>query len=169
MTTTNLANLVEQFTRIAPALLLTIAALTFFGVATFHTNFYTDVFLSRFGYVGSLSFAIFLAVVHELTRFALLVSSVRDFTSKRLGAGWLGLLGSLALVAYDIKISSSVAALWANESFDAGIYSSTIIFLIMLGLLLEVRLVLTYSRLNGSKASQNGATAKKSDGALSLV
>jgi len=71
------------------------------------------------------------------------VSSVRDFADAKRGAGWLGLLGSVALVAYDIKISSSVATLWANEAFDASVYSSTIVFLILLGLLLEVRLVLT--------------------------
>lgn len=143
MTTANLTNLTDQFTRFAPALLLGIAGLTFLGVGIFHANFYTSVFLSRFGEVGSLAFAIFLAIVHELTRFALVVSSVRDFSDGRTGSGWLGLLGSVALVAYDIKMSGSVSMLWANDSFDAGIYSGTIIFLILLGLLLEVRLVLT--------------------------
>ncbi len=49
----------------------------------------------------------------------------------------------VALVAYDIKMSTSVALIWANDTFDAGIYSGTIVFLILLGLLLEVRLVLT--------------------------
>lgn len=143
MTNANLANIVEQFTKIAPSLLLGIAALTFVGVSIFHTNFYTAVFLSRFGGVGALCFAIFLALIHEFTRFALLVSSIRDFTDNKRANGWLGLIGSLALVAYDIKISSYVANLWANESFDAAIYSSTIVFLILLGLLLEIRLVLT--------------------------
>lgn len=146
MTNANLSNIVNQFTKIAPTLLLGIAGLTFIGVSIFHTNFYTAVFLSRFGSVGSLSFAIFLALVHELTRFALLVSSIRDFTDNKAANGWLGLIGSLALVAYDIKISNSVALLWANESFDASIYSSTIIFLILLGLLLEIRLILTVKK-----------------------
>jgi len=148
MTNANLANLVEAFTKIAPALLLTIAGLTFIGVGIFHTNFYTAVFLSRFGDVGSLAFAVFLALIHELTRFALVISSVRDFTDKKSGAGWVGLIGSIALVAYDIKISGSVAQLWANDAFGAAIYSSTIVFLILLGLLLEVRLVLTMVRRN---------------------
>ena len=143
MTTTNLVNLVNQFTRIAPSLLLGIAALTFLGVGIFHTNFYTAVFVSRFGEVGALCFAIFLAIIHEFTRFALLVASIRDFSDDKAANGWLGLLGSVALVAYDIKISSYVADLWANDSFSPGVYSSTIIFLILLGLLLEVRLVLT--------------------------
>lgn len=166
MTNANLANLVEQFTRIAPALLLTIAALTFVGVGIFHTNFYSAVFLIRFGSVGALCFAIFLAIIHELTRFALVVSSVRDFGEKKTGAGWLGLLGSIALVAYDIKISGSVAQLWANDSFDAAIYSSTIVFLILLGLLLEVRLVLTMVKKSSSAAPKAAQTAKKQNGQL---
>ena len=143
MTSTKVLDLTNQFTVYAPALLLGIAGLTFLGVGIFQANFYSSVFLTRFGEVGSLMFAIFLALVHELTRFALVVSSVRDFSDKKAGSGWLGLLGSLALVAYDIKISSSVALVWVNDSFDANVYSSTIIFLILLGLLLEVRLVLT--------------------------
>ena len=73
----------------------------------------------------------------------MVVSSVGDCSFGRSGSGWLGLLGSVALVAYDIKMSTSVALIWANDTFDAGIYSGTIVFLILLGLLLEVRLVLT--------------------------
>lgn len=153
MTNANLSNLVNEFTKVAPTLLLCIAALTFIGVAIFHTDFYTDVFTSRFGGTGALCFGIFLALIHELTRFALLVSSIRDFTDKKKANGWLGLIGSIALVAYDIKISSSVAELWANDSFDAAIYSSTIVFLILLGLLLEIRLVLTMSKTTSSVAT----------------
>jgi hypothetical protein len=146
MTNANLQNSMEQFTKVVPILLLAIAGLTFIGVGIFHTNFYSEVFSSRFGATGGLAFGIFLAVVHEVTRFALLVASVRDFTDNKRGNGWLGLVGSLALVAYDIKISNNIAALWAKTGFDATIYASTIVFLILLGLLLEIRLILTVSK-----------------------
>ena len=85
--------------------------------------------------------AVLIAVITEFVRFALLLSSIRDFSDKKPFNGWLGLLGSLALVFHEISVSRSMAAMWSTD--NSGAYSTLFIFLILLGLGLEIRLILT--------------------------
>lgn len=137
----------------APFLLLFLAVGTFVGVGIFQTDYYRHIFAPRFASNAGVM-AVFVAVLHQAIRFGLLVASMRDFSDNRAWNGWLGLIGSLALVVYDVKVAGWLAQVWATGGIaEAATYKSTVVFLILLGLLLEYRLILT---VDGTKFGKPG-------------
>ena len=129
----------------APFVLTVLAFGTFLGVGIFFVDYYQQVLSFRFG-SNAVAFAIFLAVIHEAVRFALLVSSLRDFGDKKPLNAWLGLVGSIGLVWHDIAVSKSLSAMYATQGADSNTFAGLLSFLILLGLLLEIRLILTIEK-----------------------
>ena len=129
----------------SPFILTVLAFATFLGVGIFFVDYYQTVLEFRFG-GASLAFGIFLAIIHEAVRFALLVSSIRDFGENHKANAWLGLVGSIALVWHDISVAGDLSAMYANAGGSGGTFSGLLTFLILLGLLLEIRLILTIER-----------------------
>lgn len=136
-----------QISAAAPFALTLLAFATFLSVGIFFVDYYSAVLAFRFG-AGAFYFAIFLALIQELTRFALLVSSVRDFGEKRSLNAWLGFIGSIALVYHDVKTANSIAAMYAAQqgAETSATFSGLLIFLVLVGLLLELRLILTIEK-----------------------
>lgn len=127
----------------APFALLLMAAGTFLIVGTFWQDYYSHIFSPRFP-AGAAVMAFFVALIKEGVRLALLISSIRDFSDNRKGNGWIGLIASVALVWYEVKTSTAIAELWAaGGAASVDTYRYLIIFLVALGLVLELRLILT--------------------------
>ena len=143
------AKIMVEISKAAPLLLLigAIASFTSFGI--FAVDYYEQLF-SKFS-THSRTMAIVIASITELVRFALLVSSIRDFSDSKRFNGWFGLIGSVALVFHDINVARSIAQMW--DVANPLPYSSTFIFLILLGLGLEIRLILTTGKTQ--KSSEN--------------
>lgn len=133
------SKIMGQISKAAPLLLLFCALSSFFAFGIFAVDYYEKLF-SKFGsYARPLGVVI--ASITELVRFALLVSSIRDFSDSKKFNGWIGLLGSLALVLHDVSVARSIANFW--DAANPTPYTSIFIFLILLGLGLEIRLILT--------------------------
>jgi hypothetical protein len=142
------AYITGEITKGAPLALLVCAVLTFAAVGIFVFDYYQSLFLPRFGSSGAAAMAGLIAGVQELVRFSLLVASIRDFSENRRGNGWLGLLGSVALVGHDLHTAGEVARLWNIETSNQ--YANILTYLVLVGLLLEIRLILTSSGNRGS-------------------
>lgn len=151
----------DFFKSAAPILLLISAIASFAAIGIFQVDYYDKLFAKNFPN-HSITMAVLIAVITELVRFALLVSSIRDFSDSKPFNGWLGLLGSLALVVHEISVSRSMAALWSTDNSTA--YSTVFIFLILLGLGLEIRLILTVD-LKAKKQVRTANKNGKSNGA----
>ena len=132
-------SIMREIAKAAPVILLLAALASFFTVGIFCVDYYEQLF-ERFGSY-SRPMAILIASIQELVRFGLLVSSIRDFSHKKRFSGWLGLLGSVGLVWHDINVAYSIAESWSIENPLP--YATVIIFLILIGLGLEIRLILT--------------------------
>lgn len=138
------SNVMREISKAAPLLLLICALGSFICFGFFSVNYYAKLF-EPVG-VHSRTMAITMAVITELVRFALLVASIRDFSDKKRFNGWLGLLGSVALVFHDVNVARSIAAMF--DAANPTPYSTAFIFLILLGFGLEIRLILTMSNPN---------------------
>lgn len=163
----DVSRIMQRVSDYAPTALLIMAVGTFMIVGTFRTDYYHHIFDTRFPDWGAWAMAIFAATIEEGVRLALLVSSIRDFSDNRKGNGWLGLIGSVGLVVYEVGTAQHVAGLWADGGQAAqSIYHHFIVFMIVLGLLLELRLILTTNGTSLGKptpgrnrATSNGAHA----------
>lgn len=147
-----------EISKAAPLALLVFAFLSFLAIGVFAVDYYEFLFESRFGRMAK-PMAILIAVIQEAVRFGLLITSIRDFADKKKFNGWLGLVGSIGLVLHDISLSNSIAKLWSPDNPLP--YSSLFMFLILIGLLLEFRLILTVGKSSNNQAvnfSKNGAT-----------
>lgn len=133
-------NVMEFFKDAAPVLLLISAIISFLAIGIFQVDYYQKLLAQNFP-THCRSMAVMIATITEFVRFALLLSSIRDFSDKKPFNGWIGLLGSLALVFHEISVSRSMATMWSADNPTA--YSTLFIFLILLGLGLEIRLILT--------------------------
>lgn len=131
-----------RISEFAPFGLMLFALLSFVAVGIFWVDYYDTLLITRFT-VNSYSMAILIAVIQEAVRFGLLVASMRDFTDSKPYNGWLGLIGSIGLVWHDVKVCNEVASVWNPNNPSP--YSGLIMFLIIVGLILEVRLILTMS------------------------
>lgn len=149
---TNVNYFMNELSKLAPFALIGCAILSFTAVGFFCVDYYESLFLKRLP-DSAFILAVLVALIQELVRFALLIASIRDFSDKKPFNGWLGLFGSLALVGHDISIAKDVALLWSANA--PKVYSSIFIFLILIGLLLEIRLVLTVK--NGSLGKPTAA------------
>lgn len=142
MTKLSASYLMEQISRYAPLGLLFFAFLSFLAFGIFSVDYYQTLFEPRFK--GSAVFmAILIATIQEAVRFGLLVTSIKDFRDKKISNGMLGLIGSICLVFHDISICNRIAEMWA---VDSGPYANLFTFLILIGLLLEFRLILTVGK-----------------------
>jgi len=129
-----------EISKAAPLALLVFAFLSFFAIGVFAIDYYESLFTSRFGRMAR-PMAILIAIIQEAVRFGLLITSIRDFADNKKFNGWLGLVGSVCLVVHDISLCNNIAKMW--DSSNPIPYSSLFLFLIMTGLLLEFRLILT--------------------------
>lgn len=153
-------NLVGEAAKRAPFALMLMAVGSFLIVGILWTDYYTHIFSVRFDRWAAVSLGVFAALIKEGVRLSLLISSIRDFSDNRRGNGWLGLIGSIALVWYEIATTKEVAGLWAGDAASADTYRGFIIFMVLLGLVLEFRLVLTMPKVtkgNFTQNSRNGA------------
>ena len=149
-----------EISKAAPLALLVFAFLSFFAIGVFAIDYYQTLFEPRFGRTAKVM-AILIAVIQESVRFGLLITSLRDFADKKKFNGWLGLIGSIGLVIHDISLSNSIAKMW--DADNPLPYSSLFMFLILIGLLLEFRLILTVTKSKEKTTvnfSNNGATKK---------
>lgn len=143
VTSFDASRIMREISKVAPFALLTCALLSFIAVGIFSVDYYQELFLKRF--TESARFmAIMVAVIQEAVRFGLLIASIRDFADRKPLNGWLGLIGSIALVIHDVSIAKSLALIW--DPLNPVPYSSILVFLILIGLLLEVRLILTVGK-----------------------
>ncbi|HBH48270.1 MAG TPA: hypothetical protein DDX98_06505 [Bacteroidales bacterium] len=157
---TNVGNLntdrmMEQFSKVVPFLLMIFALLSFIAVGIFSVDYYSELLESRFK-ASSYPMAILIAGIQELVRLGLLIASVRDFSDTKPLNGWLGLIASVALVWHDVKVAEKISLMW-NQS-EPGQYFSLFVFLILVGLVLEIRLILTVP---GAASSKESITPKK--------
>jgi hypothetical protein len=145
--------------------LLILATASFFSLTIFKTDYYLQLFDSRWGTKAhwlAWLMAIGVSVITEAIRLGLLVASARDFSLRNFIGGWLGLVGSIALTFYDWQIADTVARIWQVDSVSV---SNIFRFLVVVGLLIELRLILMlFAGLEGkpgkakreSKVHQNG-------------
>lgn len=169
LTKIDVSRIMHKVSEYAPFALLLMAVGTFATVGIFRADYYHHIFAVRFPDWSSWSMAVFAAIIEEGVRLSLLVSSIRDFSDNRKGNGWLGLIGSVALVAYEVKTAQAVAGLWAiNGAADLSIYNGFLVFMILLGFLLELRLILTTKGASMGKpqARQNGQASRTTAGQL---
>lgn len=153
------SKMMHEISKAAPLLLLLGAIASFISFGIFAVDYYENLF-SKFG-THARTIGVVIASITELVRFALLVSSIRDFSDSKRFNGWLGLMGSIALVFHDINVARSIASAW--DAVNPAPYSTTFIFLILLGLGLEIRLILTTSKTSLKKPNpESVSTVKKS-------
>ena len=141
--------LTGELSKAAPILLILCALCSFFFVGFFSVHYYEKIFSSIGSYARTM--AVVIAVITELVRFALLLASVRDFADKKPFNGWLGLFGSVALVFHEIDVARSIAEMLNPENVLA--LSGILIFAVLVGFGLEVRLVMTMGKTQ--KSSEN--------------
>lgn len=161
------AKIMHEISKFAPFALLICALFSFVAVSIFTVDYYEHLFQKRFT-ENARFMAIVVAVIQEAVRFGLLVTSIKDFSDKKPANGWIGLAGSIVLVVHDISIAKDISHLWSPENPTP--YSGILIFLILIGLLLEIRLILTLSGSSREKNviekksfSQNGKSVETAD------
>lgn len=157
-------NLVAEAAKRAPFALMLMAVGSFFIVGILWTDYYTHIFGARFDHWAAVSLGVFAALIKEGVRLSLLISSIRDFSDNRKGNGWLGLIGSIALVWYEIATTKQVATLWAGDAGTVDTYRGFIIFMVLLGLILEFRLVLTMPRTSKEALAKVNFTKSRANG-----
>jgi hypothetical protein len=122
--------------------MLIIGTATFLSLTIFKTDYYLDLFDSRWGSTAhwlAWVMAVGVSSITEALRLGLLVASARDFSLKNVIGGWLGLIGSVALTFYDWQISDTVAQIWEARHLSI---TNMFRFLVLAGLLIELRLIL---------------------------
>ena len=125
--------------------------LSFIILGVFATDYYADLNARRFGYFGGLVIAVCISLIIEGGRFAFLLASVRDFSIGQKKNGWLGLIASLLLVIHDLTVSWKIAHLWSEKNqLD---YFNLLLFLVLFGLAVEIRLVIAFSSKSSTLAS----------------
>lgn len=158
----DVARIMQKISEAAPFMLLVMAFGTFLAVGIFWADYFKAILTARFTSSAG-AMAIFLAIIHEAVRFGLLVASIRDFSDHKSFNGWLGLVASIGLVAHDVTVAGDVANLWANDLATAGTYKMMFIFLIVLGLVLELRLILTVEKASMGKPEGRKETNRKAE------
>ncbi|MCB0643723.1 MAG: hypothetical protein KDC44_18880 [Phaeodactylibacter sp.] len=150
----------------APVLIVLLATASFVLIGSFKADFYAHQYEPRFG-ERALFAGVATAALFGLVRLVPLITSFRDFSNSRQASGWLGLLGSFAMVWYEISEASAVAQVW-NPS-EPVFYSRMITFVVLLGVGLEIRAILTVGslkdetiqRVNASQELPQKATQPK--------
>jgi hypothetical protein len=147
--------IMEKISQYAPFSILLFALLSFIAVGVFKVDYYTEKFGTRFD--NAMAMAIVMAVISEGVRAALLITSSRDFINGEKTNGWLGLLASVGIVIYEWNVAGNIATVWSAEAPE--LYKGIFLFLIIVGLVLELRLVLTLSVGSSQTATNKRTTA----------
>lgn len=134
----------------APFALLAFATLTFVFVGIFSGVYMHSEFQGKFSVSSSVAMAAFAAALVEGIRFSLLISSFRDFSDSKPLNGWIGLVASLGLVFFDIQHASSIAEFWGSP-FVGHLFR----WVVVLGFVLELRLILTGNTTSFSRPSSD--------------
>ncbi|WP_282782793.1 hypothetical protein [Phaeodactylibacter xiamenensis] len=168
---TNLRNfdvtpIMNKISEYAPFALLIMAIGTFVIIGIFRTDYYSHLFEVRFEPWAAMAMAVFAAFIEEGVRLALRISSIRDFSDNKKGNGWLGLIASVALVWHEITTATHVAELWAGSQIaDVSVYKGWFVFFILVGLILEIRLILTSQNTSlGNPQRRSSRPAASSNG-----
>lgn len=139
-------NLMYHITKHASLFLLLFAALTFISLMVFKIEFWLIAFNVKFPAALAWAMAVGIAIIVEGTRFSLMVSSAEDIAKGHKTNFWLGMLGSIALLIYEVfYMASEIGTTWSDTDDT---YTNLFKFLAVLGMLLELRLCLL---MNGSK------------------
>jgi hypothetical protein len=121
-----------------PMILLVFAVMAFCAVWVFKYDFYHSL-LGRFEGWHLIALAGLIATITQGARFALLVATVSDFGTGNKRGGWLGLIGSIGFVAYEIYEAQYIAAMYSNAAH----VKVLIVFVVLVSLGLEFRIVLS--------------------------
>lgn len=97
--------------------------------------------------------AIIYAFFVEGVRASLMLASANDASNKNWGRFVLGFLGSIGMIVYDIYISLGIGQMWGQS-----VFTGMMIFLVVCGGLLEIRLCMLIS---GSTANATPANVKE--------
>lgn len=139
-----------------PMVLLVFAVMAFCAVWVFKYDFYHSLLNSRFNGWYLAALGVLIATITQGARFALLVATVSDFGTGNKRGGWLGLIGSIAFVAYEIYEAQYIAAMYGNAAH----VKVLIVFIVLVSLGLEFRIVL--SLLDNVKTAKALWQAKRS-------
>lgn len=134
--------LLMKFTHIVPFLIGLMALISFVSYGIFGAHFYNEYFATKLPEM-SLGMAILFVVVKEGSRLILLISSATDFLHKNYWGGALGVLASIGLVIFEWREAIHVAQFWSPDS--PTLFVNSFRFLIVMGLILEFRVILMLS------------------------
>jgi len=151
-------NLMFEISKASPIFLLLVAALSFVCIMIFKVDYYAHIYNVRFSYWVAAVVGFVIALIAEGGRFALMVASVEDVRQGKGFRAFLGFIASLGLIGYDIYISFNLGAIWDSSN---DVYTNVIIFLVVIGGVLELRLCLLMS-----KSTKNTPEEKKKDQVL---
>jgi hypothetical protein len=121
----------------ADLFLLLFALLSFVLLIIFKTDYYLHIFSPRFGTKLGIAVAVASAILVEGVRFSLLVASASDAINKNSKGLWLGIVASILITIYDLTICIEIGNVWGSY-----VHSHILQVFVVLGLLLEIRLVL---------------------------
>lgn len=125
----------------ADLFLLIFAVLSFVLLIIFKSDYYSHIFNSRFGLKVGLGVGIATAFLTEGVRFSLLVASAADAINGNKKGLILGIIASILITIYDLFICVEVGLVWGSV-----VHSHILQTFVILGLLLEVRLVLMVNK-----------------------
>ncbi len=143
-------NLMHQITKHASLFLLIFACLSFLGLIIFKVEYWTIALQPKFNYTLAWVMGLTIAIVVEGVRFSLMLASAEDIAKGRTLNFILGLLGSIALLVYEVFYMANVVG--ASWSVTDSTYTNLFKFLAIVGMLLELRLCLI---MNGTKHSKS--------------
>lgn len=130
----------DFISRITPASIVILAILSFLAMGIFHFDFLSQIMGNRL----SPGVVVFMAAMGALlisgSRFIALMASARDFANGNQWGGWIGLVGSVALLAYELTTVGKMAEMWTEYAAHMANYLR---FAIILGFGLELRLILS--------------------------
>lgn len=142
-------NLMYQITKQASLFLLIFACLSFVGLIIFKVEYWLLALQPKFNHTLAWVMGVTIAIVVEGVRFSLMVASAEDIAKGRTLNFLLGMLGSIALLVYEVFYMANVVG--ASWSTTDDTYTNLFKFLALVGMLLELRLCLLMSGTKESK------------------
>lgn len=143
-------NLMHQITKQATLFLLIFACLSFVGLVIFKVEYWLLALQPKFNHTLAWVMGVTIAIVVEGVRFSLMVASAEDIAKGRTLNFLLGMLGSIALLVYEVFYMANVVG--ASWSTTDDTYTNLFKFLALVGMLLELRLCLL---MNGTKDTKS--------------
>ena len=143
-------NLMHQITKQASLFLLIFACLSFVGLVIFKVEYWLLALQPKFNHTLAWVMGVTIAIVVEGVRFSLMVASAEDIAKGRRLNFVLGMLGSIALLVYEVFYMANVVG--ASWSTTDDTYTNLFKFLALVGMLLELRLCLL---MNGTKDAKS--------------